>query len=74
MAIDPPGTALTRSQNNPTAIRFVHSGIATDAIKASSALSRLKIRVKGFQFNSGIFDGELPINAALFLVAEVGPG
>ena len=29
-----------------------------------TALSRLKIWVKGIQFDSGFFDGELPINAS----------
>ena len=41
--------------------------------KERSAVSRLKIWIKGLQFDSGFFDGELPIDALLFFVAGVGP-
>jgi len=36
-------------------------------------MSRLKIWVKGLRFDSGIFNGELPIDASLFFVAGDGP-
>jgi len=38
-----------------------------------SALSKLNIRVKSFQFDSGFVDGELPVDTPLFLVHVSGP-
>src|SRR5438067_6287388 len=43
-------------------------------ILVSSAFSSLDFWVKSFQFHAGIFDAELPIDAALFGVRLVGPG
>jgi len=42
--------------------------------KGSSASSSLDFWVKPFQLHAGIFDAELPIDAALFGVRLVGPG
>jgi len=43
-------------------------------VLGSSASSSLDFWVKSFQFHAGIFDAELPIDAALFGVRLVGPG
>src|SRR5260370_39110385 len=41
---------------------------------AASIPSGLNVRVELFQFYSGIFGGELPVDAHLFLVAFKRPG
>ena len=46
----------------------------TRGVGVASASSSLDFWVKSFQFHAGIFDAELPIDAALFGVRLVGPG
>jgi len=40
----------------------------------TTASSRLKLRIKTFEFTAGIIDLELPINAALVVIGLSGPG